>query len=431
MAGQVLIIGAGFAGIRAARALKGTDLEVTVIDRQNYHLFQPLLYQVATAGLEQESIAHPVRAIFRDWKNVRFRMGEVVEVDLAARLVRMAAGDPLSYDYLIIAAGAATNFFGLESVERAAFELKDLDDAVTLRNRILRAFEEAAGESDPARRRSLLTFVIVGGGPTGIEFAGALMELINSVLLRDFPEFSRDDVKVVLAEAADRLLTAYTETLGVYARKRLERIGVTVALHNSVKAIEENVIHFADGTTLPAHTLMWTAGVKAAPLADRIDAPKARAGRFAVGPGLTLPDHPEVFAVGDIAYLEQDGRPLSAMAPVAMQMGEYAGKAIRQMAGGRTPRPFRYLDKGTMAVIGRGKAVASVFGVNLTGFPAWLTWLALHLYYLIDFRNRLVVLLNWAYDYFLFERKVRLIIQDTDTGHLPALNGHPAQKIEG
>lgn len=417
---RVIIIGAGFGGVAAARMLAGSGLDVLMVDRQNYHLFQPLLYQVATAGLEIEAIAYPVRALARRFRDVGFRLAEVTAIDLNGRTLHTTTG-PIRYDYLVLAAGAATNFFGQSSIAASAYQLKDLDDAVTLRNHILTRFERAAVEPDPATRRALLTFMIVGGGPTGIEFAGALSELIRQVLLKDYPEIRPQDIRVILAEATDRLLPAMPPALGTYAVKRLQSLGVEVMLNATVEAADASTVRLKGGESIPCHTLLWSAGVKAAPLADTLEAPKGRAGRIIVEPDLSLASHPEVFVVGDISYLEQDGNALPTIAPVAMQQGEYAARAIRAREQGQALSPFRYIDRGSMAVIGRGKAVASVFGVSFTGLAAWLLWLGLHLFMLIDFRNRIITLINWAYDYFFFDRKVRLIMRETDSSALPGI----------
>ncbi len=421
---RVVIVGAGFGGLQAARGLAGKGFEVWLLDRQNYHLFQPLLYQVATASIEQESIAYPVRAIIRHWDGVRFRMTEVTGVDLDARQVLTHDG-PLIYDFLVLAAGAATNFFGLEATAGYVFELKSLDDAVALRNHLLSAFERATVTVDEAVRRALLTFVVVGGGATGVEFAGALSELVRHVLAKDYPELPVGEMRIVLIEATDRLLGTYPKSLHRYALRRLERMGVEVRLGVTVKDAMPGTVVLSDGASISAHTLLWAAGVQAVPLAHALPVPRARGGRLVVGPDLTLLDHPEVYVIGDMAHLEQDGKPLPQMAPVAMQQGAYVARHIVRREQGRTMAPFRYAERGTMAVIGRGAAVAQVFGLRLSGFLAWAAWLALHLAYLIDFRNRLVVLLGWAYDYFLFERKVRLITRSGSEGALEAAVPRP------
>lgn len=421
---RVIIIGVGFGGINAARALAGQGLDVLLLDRNNYHLFQPLLYQVATAGLEQEAIAFPVRALIRRWKGVRFQRAEVTGIDLALRQVQTTSG-ALDYDYLVVAAGSETNYFGLERVQQVAYDLKRLNDAAALRNHILTLFERAAHERDAEKRQALLTFVVVGGGPTGVEFAGALAELAHLLLRNDFPELGGAQVRIILAEAADSLLLAMPKRLQTYARRRLEQMGVEVLTGAAVANATEGGVQLSDGRTIAAHTLLWSAGVRPAGLAAVLDVPKARGGRIIVQPDLTLAGHPEVFVIGDLAYLEQDGKPLPMMAPVAIQMGHYAGQAIVRREHGQTVAPFRYFDKGSMATIGRSAAVANAFGIKLSGFPAWVAWLALHLYYLIGFRNRLVVLLNWAYDYFLFERQIRLITHERKEGAPPIVEQRP------
>lgn len=405
---RVVIIGMGFGGIRAARTLVANDIDLLLIDRNNYHLFQPLLYQVATAALEQESIAYSVRAMVRRWPDTRFQLSEVAGIDLDKRLVITERGE-ISYDYLVIGAGSVTNFFGMESVERFAFDLKQLADGEALRNQILLTFEAAVAEQDTDRRRALMTFVIVGGGPTGVEFAGALIELIDFVLAKDYPEMSLKDARVVLVEASDRVLAAMPEELSQYALQKLRGMSVEVLLNARVVNAERERVFLADGSVIPSHTLVWSAGVKAAPLAASLDGVPRSAGRIAVAPDLTVPGHPEVYVIGDMAYLEQDGVALPMVAPVAMQMGSYVGRAILAGEKALPMPPFRYHDKGSMATIGRSAAVATAFGQNFRGYLAWLVWLLLHLYYLVGFRNRIVVTLNWAWYYWFHERQVRLI----------------------
>lgn len=412
---RVVIVGVGFGGLRAARALAGKGMEVILLDRQNYHLFQPLLYQVATASLEQESIAYPIRAMVRRWEGVNFRLAEVCGVDLDNRRLSIP-GDFIEYDYLVLAAGSITNFFGIESVERNAYDLKKLDHAVDLRNQVLGSFERAARESDPARRRALLTFVIVGGGPTGVEFVGALAELDRFVLTKDYPELRAIAPRIILVEATDRLLAAFPGELQEYTLEKLKRMGVEVMLNTRVSGAEPERVLLHDGTVIPAHTLFWSAGVRVVPLADSIPVPKAGGGRIPVEPDLSLAGHPEVFVIGDLAYLEQDGKPLPMVASVAMQQGDYAGKAILARYLDKQFLPFRFHDKGSMATIGRSAAVATAYGKNYSGYLAWLVWLGLHLYYLIGFRNRLLVLLNWSYYYILYERQIRLITREGEGG---------------
>lgn len=405
---RIVIVGMGFGGIRAARILAGTGHDILLVDRNNYHLFQPLLYQVATAGLEQESIAYSVRAMARRWPGTRFHLAGVNAVDLEKRHLLTDQG-LIAYDYLVVGAGSITNYFGLESVERHALDLKELADGEALRNHILTAFERAVNEIDPARRRALMTFVIVGGGPTGVEFAGALVELVHFVLAKDYPELSTDATRVVLVEAGDTLLAAMPDRLRMYTLQKLRSMSVEVLLNARVVDAGPERVVMHDGAVIPAHTLFWSAGVKAAPLAEALNVRLKGGGRVPVEPDLTLAGHPEVFVIGDMAYLEQNGSVLPMTAPVAMQMGIYAGRAILARESGTTLHPFRYRDKGNMATIGRNAAVASAFGMNFRGYPAWLVWLLLHLYYLIGFRNRIVVMLNWVWYYWFHERQVRLI----------------------
>jgi NADH dehydrogenase len=398
----------GFGGVRAARALAGKGLDVLIIDRRNYHLFQPLLYQVATSSLEEESIAYPVRALIRGWKGVRFRLAEVTGVDFEKRLVRLSDGE-VGYDYLIMAAGGATHFFGLQSVEQRAFQLKGLGHAVRLRNHILSVFEQADREDDPDRRRALMTFVIVGGGPTGVEFAGALEELIHHELSRDFPGLDMGESRILLLEAKDALLPPVPKELQLYSQKRLQGMGVEVHLNTQVSGAEDGKVLLADGAVVPTYTIVWSAGVQASPLAAELGLPRAAGGRIPVQPDLSLVERDNVFIIGDMAFLVQDGTPLPMVASVAMQEGEYAAHAILGRIKGEPAAPFRYHDKGAMAIIGRNSAVAKVFGVKMTGFIAWVVWLAIHLMFLVGFRNRLLVLLNWAYYYYFRAQQVRLI----------------------
>lgn len=406
---RVVIVGMGFGGLNAAKALEGHGFDLLMIDRNNYHLFQPLLYQVATAGLEQEAIAYPLRAISRGWQDAEFLLTEIVGGDLESKCLRSAAGE-IFYDYLIVAAGSRTNFFGMKDVERHAFDLKRLDQAEDLRNQILLLFERASRESDPLRRSALLTFVIVGGGPTGVEFAGALRELIVHVLSKDHPRISPDETRIVLVEAAGSLLTAMPPDLRAYACAKLRAMGVEVLLETRVVGASAETVELHDGTTIASPTLFWSAGVAAAPLAEGFSGVERGAGgRIVVQPDLSIKGHPEVFVIGDLACCLQDGAPLPMMAPVASQQGSHAARAILARQAGEQPPPFRYFDKGAMATIGRSSAVAVTGRLKFRGFPAWLVWLVLHLFYLIGFRNRLMVVMNWAYYYFFHERQVRLI----------------------
>ncbi|HEX6605281.1 MAG TPA: NAD(P)/FAD-dependent oxidoreductase [Chloroflexia bacterium] len=410
---RVVIIGAGFGGLNAVRTLAGTPARVLVLDRNNYHGFWPLLYQVATAGLEPESIAYPVRAIVRRYRNAGFRMGQVDGIDFARRLVR-ASDRQIPYDYLILAAGSANNYFGNDALAEHTYGLKDIGDGERLRNRILSSFEAAVSEPDPARRQALLTFVIVGAGPTGVELAGAIAELIHHVLRKDYPMLDVGRARVVLVEAIDRVLAAFPESLQRSARRRLEQLGVEVILNAPVKSVSEQAVTFADGQPLPARTVVWAAGIRSAHLVDALDLPLGRGARVKVLPTLNVPGHPEVFAIGDLVYLEgyKGDQPYPQVAPVAIQQGRHAARNILAQMAGRPMRPFHYFDKGSMATIGRRAAVFDAFGIRLSGVLAWFGWLFVHLIYLIGFRNRLIVLANWIYNYFTYDRGVRLISGD-------------------
>ena len=408
---RVVIAGMGFGGLSAAKALAGSGLEIVMVDRHNYHLFQPLLYQVATAGLEQESIAYPVRALARQWRGANFRLGEVSGVDFAGKRLKLGDGE-LSYDYLVLAAGSRTNFFNIPGIEQHAFDLKKLSQAEELRNHILLLFERASREPDPLQRKALLTFIIVGGGPTGVEFAGALRELSQHVLSRDYPEISLNESRIILVEAASSLLTAMPPELREYAAARLRDMGVEIFMNTRVTAADASQVTFHDGSGIRSHTLFWSAGVAAADLADHLGVAQGAAGRIMVLPDLSLPDHPEVFVIGDMACLSQGDGPLPMMAPVATQQGRYVGQAIIGRERQQSVPPFVYIDKGAMATIGRSSAVAVTHGFKFSGYLAWLVWLVLHLYYLIGFRNRLLVLMNWSFYYFFHERQVRLITGD-------------------
>jgi NADH dehydrogenase len=407
----VVIVGAGFGGLRATRQLRDADVRVILVDRHNYHLFQPLLYQVATAGLETEQIAKPVRAILRGQPNFEFRMAEVEGVDLAGRSVHTSAGD-IGYDYLILAVGGETDTFGKRGVEQNGLGLKHLLDAVAIRNQVLCLFERAALETDPARRQALLTLVVVGGGPTGVEMAGALSELVHLVLAKDLPSLDLSQVSIVLLEAADRLLPGMPARLAQAAVATLERKGVQVRLAAMVDDYDGEVVTLGGGERIAARTLIWAAGARAAPLVAKLGLPTARQGRVAVETTLQLPGAPEAFVIGDAAYLEDAGKPLPMMAPVAMQMGDTAADNICRLLRGEAPVAFRYKDPGSLATIGRNAAIAHIHGLSLQGFPAWVVWLVVHLIQLIGFRNRLLVLVNWAVDYFFYDRAVRLITSD-------------------
>jgi len=406
-----VIVGAGFGGLRAARALRRAPVQVVLVDRNNYHLFQPLLYQVATAGLEPDQIAKPVRAILRGQKNFDFRMVEVSGVDFNYRRLQTSAG-PIAYDFLILAHGGETNFFGLDAVEQHGLSLKDIADAVEIRNHVLTCFEQAMLEPDPERRRARLTFVVVGGGPTGVEMAGALSELIRLVLVKDYPRLNIKDVRILLLEATDKLLAAMPERLREAAGRTLWRKWIEVRFSASVADFDGERVRLKSGEVIPAHTVIWAAGVKAAALNGTLGLTPGRQGRIAVEPTLQVPGHPEVYLIGDASYVEENGTPLPMVAPVAIQMAEAAAQNIARTLRGKPLETFRYRDQGTLATIGRNAAVAHVFGLQLSGFPAWVMWLVVHILQLIGFRNKLFVLLNWAWDYFFYERAVRLITRE-------------------
>ena len=404
MTPSVVIVGGGFGGLNAARALRRAPVNVLLLDHNNYHLFQPLLYQVATAGLEPEQIARPVRAILRRQRNFDFRLVEVSGVDFAQRRLDTSAG-PVAYDFLILSHGSETNFFGLESMMRHGLGLKGIRDALRIRNHVLTCFEEAMLESDPERRRAKLTFIVVGGGPTGVEMAGALSELIRLVLVKDYPRLNIKDVRILLLEATDKILAALPERLREAAVKTLWRKWIEVRFNAVVAGYDGELVRLKSGEVIPARTVIWAAGVKARSLAGHKD-------RFRVEPTLQLPEHGEVYIIGDAAYLEENGRPLQMVAPVAIQMGKHAARNIVRALRGEPLEPFRYRDQGTLATIGRNAAVADVYGIRAKGFPAWVLWLGIHIIQLIGFRNKVFVLLNWAWDYFFYERAARLITRD-------------------
>jgi len=407
----VVVVGAGFGGLNAARALRRAPAQVVLLDRNNYHLFQPLLYQVATAGLEPEEIAKPARAILRGQKNFDFRLVDVTRVDFAARTLETSAG-PIGYDVLVLAPGGETNFFGLDSMQRHGLGLKDIPDAVAIRNHVLSCFEQAMLEPDAERRRALLTFIVVGGGPTGVEMAGALSELIRLVLVKDYPRLNIKDVRILLLEATDKLLAALPERLREAAVKTLWRKWIDVRFGAQVADFDGTELRLKSGELIPARTVIWAAGVRASPLNATLGLTTARQGRIPVEPTLQVAGHPEVYIIGDAAYREQDGEPLPMVAPVAIQMGQSVARNIIRQLGGQPLEPFRYRDQGTLATIGRNAAVAKVYGVEASGFVAWVMWLGIHIIQLIGFRNKLFVLINWAWDYFFYERAARLITRD-------------------
>jgi NADH:quinone reductase (non-electrogenic) len=412
---RVVVIGAGFGGLAAVKALADAPVDVVLVDANNFHTFQPLLYQVATAGLDADDIAFPARGIFHRQRNVDFRMRRVSGVDLDHRVVTLDGGGELGYDHLVLAAGAVTADYGIPGVEEHGFGLKTLADAVELRSHVLRCFEDAA--DDPRLiDDGLLTVVIAGGGPTGVELAGGLMELFTKVLRKDFPTLDLRRARVVLVEMSDRLLGTFAPRLSSRARRTLSRRGIEIMLGVGVDKVEADAVQLRDGTRIPTRTLVWTAGVVATPLAATLGVPAGPGGRIAVAPDLSVPAHPEVFAVGDVAVSgDGHGGSLPGVAQVAIQGGRHAGRMIRAQLDGQPTTPFRYRDKGSMATIGRHDAVAELpGGIRLTGAIGWLAWLGLHLLYLIGFRNRANVLVNWAWNYLTYDRGSRIIGEGVD-----------------
>jgi len=412
---RVVIVGGGFGGLAAARALRGAAVHVTLVDRRNFHLFQPLLYQVATGSLSPANIAAPLRALVRKQRNVRVLLADVTGFDVAGRRVLLADGE-LPYDSLVVAAGVSHHYFGHDEWAALAPGLKTIEDATEIRSRILLAFERAERAPDDGGRRALLTFVVVGGGPTGVELAGALAEIARATLRDEFRAADPGAARVVLLEAAQRILPSYPPTLSQAAERSLRRLGVEVRTGALVTGMREGAVEVRQGDgaeIIAARTVLWAAGVKASPLAGELartaGAALDRAGRVRVGPDLTVPGHPEIAVIGDVACVERAGAPLPGIAPVAMQEGAYAARLVRARLRGRTLAPFAYRDRGNLATIGRNAAVADVFGVRFTGYPAWLVWLFVHLMNIVEFRNRLLVLVQWAWNYWTFDRSARLI----------------------
>ncbi len=408
---HIVIIGAGFGGLTAAQALKKAPVQITIVDRTNHHLFQPLLYQVAMAGLSPADIAAPIRAILRGQKNVSVMLAEATCVDFANRQVILGDSqreERLAYDYLLLATGGRTSYFGHDEWERFAPGLKDLDDAVEIRRRVLMAFEAAEKESDPKRRRELLTFVVVGGGPTGVELAGSIAELARFVLARDFRTIRPEAAEILLLEGGDKILASFTPDLSESALKQLTALGVAVRTGAQVTGIDETGVQLGD-EKISAATVIWGAGVRATALTQSLGVEIDRAGRVLVEKDLSLPDKSNVFAIGDMTLFLQDGKPLPGVSPVAMQMGESVARNIQNDIAGKPREEFHYTDKGTMATIGRKAAIAHVGKLKLSGFPAWLFWLGLHIWFLIGFRNRFAVMFNWAWSYFTYQRGARLI----------------------
>jgi len=406
---HIVIVGGGFAGLWATRALARDAARITLIDRHNHHLFQPLLYQVATAGLSAPDIAAPLRHILRDQRNVEVRLGEVVQLDASARCVTLADGDSIAYDFLMLASGATHAYFGHDDWAAHAPGLKTLDDALALRRRLLLAFEHAEACDDPAERAAWLNFAIVGGGPTGVELAGTLTEIARHTLKHEFRNIDPAEAKVRLLEAGPRVLASFPESLSIKAQRQLERLGVEVITGTPVTAIDAHGYQLGD-RFVPARTVVWAAGVAASPLGALLDAPRDRAGRVQVASDLSVPGHPEIFVAGDLASVQQDGRPVPGVAPAAKQMGTHIARAIRARLRNESAPAFRYRDYGNLATIGRNKAVVELHGLQFSGLFAWLFWLVVHIFFLIGFRNRLIVLINWSWAYVGYQRHARIIL---------------------
>jgi len=405
---HVVVIGAGFGGLAVARSLGDAPVDVTLIEANNFHTFQPLLYQVATAGLDSPNVAYAVRGIFRRQHNVEVRMARVTDIDLDANAITLDSGATVPYDTLVIAAGAVSTSFGVPGVDEHGLPLKSLDDAIAIRRRILDQFERAA--ADPSLvDDGALNVVVCGGGPTGVEMAGGIMELFNKVLQHDFPDLPVRWARVVLVEAADRLLPLFSEQSSRRALRTLTRRRVEVHVGVGVERVEPTRVHLADGTVVPAHTVIWAAGVAASPLAKLVGTETTRGGRLVVGDDLSIPGHPEVFAIGDIAATST---PLPQVAQPAIQGGHHVAAQIRRRLSGQATEPFRYVDKGSMATIGRLDAVADLpGGIHLTGPIGWVAWLGLHLLYLMGFRNRINVFVNWCWNYLTYDRGSRLLAE--------------------
>lgn len=406
---HVIIVGGGFGGLYAARALAGAPVRVTLVDRRNHHLFQPLLYQVAASALNPGDIAQPIRGILSRQRNVRVLMAEAAEVEAGARRLRLADGYALDYDHLILAAGATHSYFGHDDWAPFAPGLKTLEDAVEIRRRVLTAFERAEADPDRRRRESLLTFVVVGGGPTGVELAGALAEIARITIPRDFRTVATERARVLLIEGAERLLPALPPELSAAAQRDLERLGVQVWTGRVVTGVDPRGVQVGE-ERVAARTVLWAAGVAGAPIARSLGVPLDRAGRVVVEPDLTVPGHPEISVVGDLAAAtDARGRPVPGVAPAALQMGRHAARNVLAALRGQPRRPFAYFDKGVMATVGRGRAVVGFWRLRFTGLLAWAAWLFIHVWFLIGFRNRLSVMFQWIFHYLTAARGTRLI----------------------
>lgn len=408
---HVVIVGCGFGGLFAARALAGAPVRITVVDRTNHHLFQPLLYQVATAGLSAPAVAAPIRHILADQDNATVIYGDAVRVDTVHRSVVLHGGDEIAYDRLVVATGATNSYFGHDEWAAHAPSLKTLEDAYEIRRRVLLAYEHAERETDPAKRADWLTFVVIGGGATGVELAGAFAEIARHTLHGEFRRFDPRNARVVLVEGTDRVLPGYPPGLSEKARRQLERLGVTVWLGRMVSGIDATGVQLG-ADRLAARTVVWAAGVAASPLGASLGVPLDRAGRVIVGEDLSVPGHPEVAVIGDLAALPWHAPAVPGIAPAAKQMGRHVARNIVASMRGKPQSPFRYQDVGMLATIGRNAAVAVLGKLRFSGYPAWLLWLLAHIYFLIGFRNRIVVLIDWAWAYWTFERNARIVIGD-------------------
>jgi NADH dehydrogenase len=411
---HIVIIGGGFAGLYTARGLKNVEADVTLVDQHNYHLFQPLLYQVATAGLNPSDIAAPIRGILRRQKNVDVHLAAAESVDVDAQRVRLAGGGELSYDFLVVATGATHSYFGHAEWEKFAPGLKTIDDALEIRRRVLLAFEAAEKESDPEVQKGWLTFVVIGAGPTGVELAGALSEIARHTMIKDFRHIRPEQARVVLLEGKDRVLPLYPPDLSEKARIQLEELGVDVITGAVVTDLDDREVRIGE-RVIPTRTILWGAGVQASPLARSLGAPLDRAGRVLVEPDLTIPGHKNVFVLGDLAAAKQpDGSFVPGVAPAAIQAGQHTALNLERAVAGQPLRPFRYRDKGSLATIGRAAAVADFGKVRFGGFVAWIAWLVIHLFFLIGFRNRFLVITQWAWAYLTHQRGARLITGNID-----------------
>jgi len=423
---HVLVIGGGFGGLWATRGLASAAVRITLVDRSNHHLFQPLLYQVATAGLSAPDIAAPLRHILRGQANVSVRLGNVVAIDVTTRSVQLADGARLAYDHLVVASGATHAYFGNDQWAAHAPGLKTLDDALHIRRRLLCAFERAEATDDPAERDAWLHFAIVGGGPTGVELAGTLAEIARHTLRSEFRRIDPTRARVRLIEAAPRILGSFPESLSASAQRQLQRLGVEVVTNTAVASIDAEGYRCGD-TFERARTVLWAAGVAASPLGECLPAARDRAGRVQVDASLSLPGHPEVFVIGDLAALQQDGRPVPGVAPAAKQMGNHVAATIRARLAGRASKPFRYRDYGNLATIGRMAAVVHLGRVQQSGMLAWWFWLTAHVFFLIGFRNRLAVLLNWTWAYWTYQRGARIVLAAGEDDAAPTATGRTVQ----